>query len=117
MSYGAEAAIAAYAGQSPRLLFRPPYGAWDADLLIGAGAAGYRWTVLWDVDTIDWKPISERRTHGISNRPDGDRPGPERIDRADAPRWIPNPQRPAGNRRWPARSGLHAGHLETLFGH
>jgi peptidoglycan/xylan/chitin deacetylase (PgdA/CDA1 family) len=55
----AEAAIAAYADQSPRPLFRPPYGAWDSEVLVGAGAAGYRWTVMWDVDTIDWKPISD----------------------------------------------------------
>jgi peptidoglycan/xylan/chitin deacetylase (PgdA/CDA1 family) len=55
----AEAAIAAHADQSPRPLFRPPYGAWDSDVLAGAGAAGYRWTVMWDLDTIDWKPISD----------------------------------------------------------
>lgn len=55
----AEAAIAAWANQSPRPLFRLPYGAWDGEVLAGAGAAGYRWTVMWDVDTIDWKPISD----------------------------------------------------------
>ena len=55
----AEAAIDRYADQSPRPLFRPPYGAWDAEVLAGAGSVGYRWTVLWDVDTIDWKPISD----------------------------------------------------------
>ena len=55
----AESAIAAYAAQSPRPMFRPPYGARDSEVLAGAGAAGYRWTVLWDVDTIDWKPISD----------------------------------------------------------
>ena len=55
----AEAAIDRYADQSPRPLFRPPYGAWDAEVLAGAGSIGYRWSVLWDVDTIDWKPISD----------------------------------------------------------
>ena len=55
----AEGAIGAYATQSPRPLFRPPYGAWDADVLAGAGSAGYRWTVMWDIDTIDWKPIAD----------------------------------------------------------
>jgi peptidoglycan/xylan/chitin deacetylase (PgdA/CDA1 family) len=54
----AETAIDAYADQSPRPLFRPPYGAWDGEVLAGAGSVGYRWTVMWDVDTIDWKPIS-----------------------------------------------------------
>lgn len=52
----AEAAIDAYAIQSPRPLFRPPFGTWGSEVLAGAGAAGYRWTVMWNVDTIDWKP-------------------------------------------------------------
>jgi peptidoglycan/xylan/chitin deacetylase (PgdA/CDA1 family) len=28
-------------------------------MLAGVGAAGYRWSVMWDVDTIDWKPIAD----------------------------------------------------------
>jgi peptidoglycan/xylan/chitin deacetylase (PgdA/CDA1 family) len=55
----AERAIASYATQPTRPLFRPPYGASDAEMLAGAGAAGYRWSVMWDVDTIDWKPIAD----------------------------------------------------------
>ena len=55
----AEAAIQRHAVQSPRPLFRSPFGAWDAELLNGVGSAGYGWTVLWDLDTIDWKPISD----------------------------------------------------------
>lgn len=34
--------------------FRPPYGAYNSTVLSAAGAAGYRYTVLWDVDTRDW---------------------------------------------------------------
>ncbi len=34
--------------------FRPPYGAFNAPVLAAAGAAGYRYTVLWDVDPRDW---------------------------------------------------------------
>jgi peptidoglycan/xylan/chitin deacetylase (PgdA/CDA1 family) len=34
--------------------FRPPYGAYNATALSAAGAVGYRYTVLWDVDTRDW---------------------------------------------------------------
>ena len=34
--------------------FRPPYGAFNGSVLAAAGAAGYRHTVLWDVDTRDW---------------------------------------------------------------
>jgi peptidoglycan-N-acetylglucosamine deacetylase len=57
--HSAELTIDRYAEQSPRPLFRPPYGAWDADVLKGAAAAGYSRTVLWDVDTLDWKAISD----------------------------------------------------------
>ncbi len=57
----AQAAIDRYADQdqSPRPLFRPPFGAWDMEVLAGAGSARYAWTVLWDVDTVDWKPTSD----------------------------------------------------------
>jgi peptidoglycan/xylan/chitin deacetylase (PgdA/CDA1 family) len=34
--------------------FRPPYGAYNRGVLSAAGAAGYRYTVVWDVDTRDW---------------------------------------------------------------
>jgi len=34
--------------------FRPPYGGYNATVLSAAGAVGYRYTVLWDVDTRDW---------------------------------------------------------------
>lgn len=54
-----EAALAAYCTQDPRPLFRPPYGGVDADVLAGVGAAGYAWTVMWDVDTIDWRPVKD----------------------------------------------------------
>ena len=53
----AEAAIDAHATSSPRPFFRPPYGAWSTSLVNAAASAGYRSTVMWDIDTIDWKPI------------------------------------------------------------
>jgi peptidoglycan/xylan/chitin deacetylase (PgdA/CDA1 family) len=59
-----EAAIAPYCSQDPRPFFRPPYGGYDSDVLAAVGAAGYARTVLWDIDTIDWRPI------------DNDPPGP-----------------------------------------
>jgi peptidoglycan/xylan/chitin deacetylase (PgdA/CDA1 family) len=52
-----EAAIAAWCSQDPRPFFRPPSGGYDADVLAAVGVAGYRATVTWDVDTIDWRPI------------------------------------------------------------
>lgn len=51
------AAIAPWCDQDPRPFFRPPYGGQDAGVLAAVGAAGYRYTVTWDIDTIDWRPI------------------------------------------------------------
>ena len=54
-----EAAIAPLVGQSTKPWFRPPYGAWNAAVQAGVAAAGWRHLVMWDVDTIDWKPESD----------------------------------------------------------
>jgi len=35
--------------------FRPPYGALNDAVRAGVGAAGWRYAVMWDVDTIDWR--------------------------------------------------------------
>jgi peptidoglycan/xylan/chitin deacetylase (PgdA/CDA1 family) len=37
--------------------FRPPFGASNAAVRAGVGAAGWRYSVIWDVDTIDWRPV------------------------------------------------------------
>jgi peptidoglycan/xylan/chitin deacetylase (PgdA/CDA1 family) len=52
-----EAAIRPYCSQDPRPIFRPPNGGYDAEALEAIGKAGYRYTVTWDVDTIDWRPV------------------------------------------------------------
>jgi peptidoglycan/xylan/chitin deacetylase (PgdA/CDA1 family) len=52
-----EAAIAPYCSQTMRPFFRPPNGGSNDAVLAAVGAAGYRYTVTWDVDTIDWRPI------------------------------------------------------------
>lgn len=54
-----EDAIDRHADANPRPFFRPPYGAWDSGLVTAAASAGYRYTVMWDIDTIDWKPIPD----------------------------------------------------------
>jgi peptidoglycan-N-acetylglucosamine deacetylase len=54
----AETAIARSCSQDPRPFFRPPNGGYDTDVLAAVGAAGYPYTVTWDVDTIDWRPIA-----------------------------------------------------------
>jgi peptidoglycan/xylan/chitin deacetylase (PgdA/CDA1 family) len=52
-----ETALARYCSQTPRPIFRPPYGGYNTAVLAGVGAAGYSRTVLWQIDTIDWRPI------------------------------------------------------------
>jgi peptidoglycan/xylan/chitin deacetylase (PgdA/CDA1 family) len=37
--------------------WRPPYGAHNATVRAAAAAIGYTKTIMWDIDTIDWKPI------------------------------------------------------------
>jgi peptidoglycan/xylan/chitin deacetylase (PgdA/CDA1 family) len=53
-----EIALARHCSQDPRPFFRPPGGGYDADALAAVGAAGYSRTILWDIDTIDWRPIA-----------------------------------------------------------
>lgn len=54
-----EAAVATYTGASMRPLFRPPFGGVDADVLAAVGPAGYPYAIMWDVDTIDWRPEAD----------------------------------------------------------
>jgi peptidoglycan/xylan/chitin deacetylase (PgdA/CDA1 family) len=55
----AEAILRARTGQEPQPYWRPPYGSINQAVLNAAASAGYTKTFLWDVDTIDWKPISD----------------------------------------------------------
>jgi peptidoglycan/xylan/chitin deacetylase (PgdA/CDA1 family) len=52
-----EAAIAPWCSQDLHPFFRPPNGGYNAAVLAAVGANGYPYTVTWDVDTIDWRPI------------------------------------------------------------
>jgi peptidoglycan/xylan/chitin deacetylase (PgdA/CDA1 family) len=54
----AEAAFARHTSQDPKPFFRPPYGASNSSVLAGVGAARYRLSIKWDIDTIDWRPIN-----------------------------------------------------------
>jgi peptidoglycan/xylan/chitin deacetylase (PgdA/CDA1 family) len=55
----AEAILRAGTGQDPQPYWRPPYGSIDARVLDAAASVGYTKTFLWDIDTIDWKPIGD----------------------------------------------------------
>lgn len=41
-------------GKTTKPYFRPPYGAYDSNVLQVVGDAGYTKTIYWTIDTIDW---------------------------------------------------------------
>ena len=55
----AEAILRRLSGQNPQPYWRPPYGSLNGAVTSAAASAGYTKTFMWDIDTIDWKPISE----------------------------------------------------------
>jgi peptidoglycan/xylan/chitin deacetylase (PgdA/CDA1 family) len=55
----AEAILAAGTGQDPRPYWRPPYGSLNQTVVDAAASAGYTKTFLWDIDSVDWKPITD----------------------------------------------------------
>jgi peptidoglycan/xylan/chitin deacetylase (PgdA/CDA1 family) len=54
---------------TPLPLFRPPYGAYDSDVLRAAGDLGFVHTVTWDVDPQDWSDpgVGEIRSRVLSH--------------------------------------------------
>ncbi len=55
----AEGAVFSATGRSTKPLFRPPFGAQDADVRAAVGGAGWSYMVMWDVDTVDWKATDQ----------------------------------------------------------
>jgi peptidoglycan/xylan/chitin deacetylase (PgdA/CDA1 family)/LysM repeat protein len=55
----AAAILKAQTGQDPAPYWRPPYGSLNNSVIQAAAAVGYTKTFMWDIDTIDWKPISD----------------------------------------------------------
>lgn len=49
----AEAAISTFANVTTKPWFRPPEGAWDEDVRVAVGGAGWAYLMLWDVDPQD----------------------------------------------------------------
>jgi peptidoglycan/xylan/chitin deacetylase (PgdA/CDA1 family) len=54
-------------------LFRPPYGSTDARVAEVAGQNGFRYQVMWDIDTNDWRGYSAStiRNHVLSRARNG----------------------------------------------
>jgi peptidoglycan/xylan/chitin deacetylase (PgdA/CDA1 family) len=74
----AAAILEQFSGQQPAPYWRPPFGVTNQAVRDAAASVGYTKTVMWDVDTIDWKPIADGgptaqqiATKVISNAGDG----------------------------------------------
>jgi len=55
----AAAILEAGSGQDPAPYWRPPYGVYTDQVLATAAGLGYTKTIMWSIDTIDWKLISD----------------------------------------------------------
>ena len=55
----AAAILEHFSGQPPAPYWRPPYGVVNQAVRDAAASVGYTKTFLWDIDTIDWKPIAD----------------------------------------------------------
>ncbi len=53
-----EAIITSLTGATTKPYFRPPYGDYDASVNADVGARGYRYNVMWTVDSQGWKGLS-----------------------------------------------------------
>ena len=52
-------AIAKHSTLDSRPLFRPPAGAVDDEVVAVVAEAGYDRIIMWDIDTIDWRPEAD----------------------------------------------------------
>lgn len=69
----ADAVIRSITGRSTRPFFRPPYGDMDRAMLSLVQRLGYRYVVMWTVDSLGWQGL---RAPSITRRClDGTRPG------------------------------------------
>ena len=55
----ADAVFNSLAGKKGVPYWRPPYGAHDARVRTAAAAINYTKTIMWDIDTIDWKATAD----------------------------------------------------------
>jgi peptidoglycan/xylan/chitin deacetylase (PgdA/CDA1 family) len=55
----AEAILREGTGQQPQPYWRPPYGSVNDVVRSVAASVGYTKTFMWDIDTIDWKPVGD----------------------------------------------------------
>lgn len=53
----AEAAVRRITGRSTKPFFRPPFGDYDAETLALARRLGYRYVVMWTLDSLGWEHL------------------------------------------------------------
>jgi LysM repeat protein len=53
-----EAKVKSITGKTTKPIFRAPFGAVNSAVLSGVGAAGYGYTIQWNIDTVDWKGVT-----------------------------------------------------------
>ncbi|MGP4075986.1 LysM peptidoglycan-binding domain-containing protein [Halobacillus sp. K22] len=58
-----EATVKSTTGISTKPLFRAPFGAVNSAVLTAVGNAGYTHTIHWNIDTLDWKGLSETEVY------------------------------------------------------
>lgn len=54
----ADEVLAPLVGSSTVPFWRPPFGDYDAGVLRDAGAVGYRFTIMWTVDSLGWQGLT-----------------------------------------------------------
>jgi peptidoglycan/xylan/chitin deacetylase (PgdA/CDA1 family) len=54
----ADAVLSSLTGASSKPFWRPPFGDYDQSVLDDVGAIGYRYTVLWTVDSLGWRGLA-----------------------------------------------------------
>jgi peptidoglycan/xylan/chitin deacetylase (PgdA/CDA1 family) len=54
----AEDVIRTATGADPRPWFRPPYGDYDEGVLADVSSAGYRYVIMWSIDSLGWQGLT-----------------------------------------------------------
>lgn len=69
-----DAILAKVIGRPASRLFRPPFGAYNARVLQAISDAGFKYTVYWSLDTLDWQqlPSTEILNRLMNNAKNGD---------------------------------------------
>ena len=93
----ADALFSSLAAKTGVPYWRPPYGAHDARVRAAAAAIDYTKTIMWDIDTIDWRPTADGGPTAGSMITKVTTNARHRVDRAHAPRRVSHVRRAPGD--------------------